>query len=61
MSENFEDKIKKIDEILSNMEKEDVDLNSSVKFYKDAMKLIKDASSLLENAELEIKKVDYDE
>lgn len=61
MSENFEDKIKKIDEILSNMEKEDVDLNSSVKFYKDAMKLIKDASSLLENTELEIKKVDYDE
>ncbi len=60
MSENFEDKIVKIDKILQDMEKDDIDLKSSVDCYKEAMKLILDATKILENAELEVKKVDYE-
>ena len=56
MEENisFEDKMKKLEEIAIELEKGDLDLDSSVIKFEEGMKLSKECSEMLEKAEKKI-------
>ena len=51
---NFEESIKKLEEIAQELEKGDLDLDSSVNKFEEGMKLSKKCNSLLEDAEKRI-------
>ena len=51
---NFEDNMKKLEEIANELEKGDLDLDTSVKKFEEGMKISKDCSKLLEDAEKRI-------
>lgn len=56
MEENtsFEDNMKKLEEIATELEKGDLDLDSSVAKFEEGMKLSKQCSEMLEKAEKKI-------
>ena len=56
MEENisFEDKMKKLEEIAVELEKGDLDLDTSVTKFEEGMKLSKECSEMLEKAEKKI-------
>ena len=58
---NFEDTMKKLENIANELEKGDLDLDTSVSKFEEGMKLSKKCNEILENAEKrileEIKKV----
>lgn len=51
---NFEEAMKKLEEIASELEKNDLDLDASVAKFEEGMKLSKQCSEILENAEKRI-------
>ena len=51
---NFEDAIKKLEEIANELEKNDLDLDTSVAKFEEGMKLSKQCSTMLEDAEKKI-------
>ena len=51
---NFEDAMKKLEEIASELEKNDLDLDTSVSKFEEGMKLSKQCSKMLEDAEKRI-------
>ncbi len=51
---NFEDAMKKLEEIASELEKNDLDLDTSVLKFEEGMKLSKQCSKMLEDAEKRI-------
>ncbi len=51
---NFEDSMKKLEEIAVELEKNDLDLDSSVAKFEEGMKLSKQCSKMLEDAEKRI-------
>lgn len=51
---NFEDAMKKLEEIAVELEKNDLDLDASVAKFEEGMKLSKQCSSMLEEAEKRI-------
>ena len=51
---NFEDAMKKLEEIASELEKNDLDLDTSVTKFEEGMKLSKQCSKILEDAEKRI-------
>ena len=51
---NFEDAMKQLEEIANELEKNDLDLDTSVKKFEEGMKLSKQCSEMLENAEKKI-------
>ncbi|MBR2241307.1 MAG: exodeoxyribonuclease VII small subunit [Clostridia bacterium] len=51
---NFEDAMKKLEEIATELEKNDLDLDSSVSKFEEGMKLSKQCSKMLEDAEKKI-------
>ena len=51
---NFEDAMKKLEEIANELEKNDLDLDSSVLKFEEGMKLSKQCSKILEEAEKKI-------
>ncbi len=53
----FEEKINKIDEIITELEKDEVNLDDSINKYTEAMKLIKECDSTLKKAEEKITKL----
>ena len=53
-STNFEDKMKKLEEIATELEKGDLDLDASVSKFEEGMKLSKECSEILEKAEKKI-------
>ena len=53
-STNFEDKMKKLEEIATELEKGDLDLDTSVSKYEEGMKLSKECREILEKAEKKI-------
>lgn len=53
----FEQKIKELEKIVSELESGNVDLDEAIKKYSDAMKLAKECSDKLKNAEAQINKV----
>ena len=51
---NFEDKKKKLENIANELEKGDLDLDTSVSKFEEGMKLSKKCNEILENAEKRI-------
>lgn len=54
---SFEEALKKLQAIVSELEEEDVSLERSVQLYEDGMTLSQYCTSLLEDAKLRIEKV----
>lgn len=54
---SFEENLKNIDEIIEKIENGELDLNTSIKEYEKAMKLIKDSNKILNEAEGKLYKV----
>lgn len=52
---SFEDKIKRLEEIVNNIESSEVDLEESIKLFEEGMALSKDCQGLLDGAEQKIK------
>ncbi|CZE47472.1 exodeoxyribonuclease VII small subunit [Campylobacter geochelonis] len=59
--ESFEAKLEKINLVLEELKKEDLNLNDSVKLYKDGVKLLKEAKEILNDAKLEVYEVESDD
>lgn len=51
---NFEEAMKKLEEIAGELEKNDLDLDASVSKFEEGMKLSKQCSKMLEEAEKKI-------
>lgn len=51
---NFEDAMKRLEEIAAELEKNELDLDSSVSKFEEGMKLSKQCSQILEDAEKRI-------
>ena len=51
---NFEDAMKKLEQIATELEKNDMDLDTSVSKFEEGMKLSKECSKMLEDAEKRI-------
>lgn len=51
---NFEEAMKKLEEIANKLEKNDLDLDKAVEKFEEGMKLSKKCSEILENAEKRI-------
>ena len=51
---NFEDSIKKLEEIVEQLEKGDLNLDESVSKFEEGMKISKECNDILENAEKKI-------
>ena len=51
---NFEDTMKKLENIANELEKGDLDLDTSVSKFEEGMKLSKKCNDILENAEKRI-------
>ena len=51
---NFEEAMKKLEEIAAELEKNDLDLDTSVKKFEEGMELSKQCSKILESAEKKI-------
>ena len=52
--ENFETKIKKLEEIVNDLEKGDSSLEDSLKKFEEGMKISKECNKLLQDAEKKI-------
>ena len=50
----FEDKIKELEKIANELEKDDLPLDESVKKFEDGMKISKECKEILDNAEKKI-------
>ncbi|BCD62574.1 MULTISPECIES: exodeoxyribonuclease VII small subunit [Nitratiruptor] len=55
---DFESRLKKAKEILDELMKQDITLAKSVELYKEGMKQLKEAEKLLEEAKVEIEKIE---
>ena len=51
---SFEDNMKKLEEIATELEKGDLDLDSSVKKFEEGVKISKECNEMLEKAEKKI-------
>ena len=51
---NFEENMKQLEQIANELEKGDLDLDTSVKIFEDGMKISKQCSDMLEKAERKI-------
>ncbi|ASM39636.1 exodeoxyribonuclease VII small subunit [Campylobacter sp. RM12327] len=60
-NDNFEEKLKKIDEILNELNSEDINLQNSVNIYKEGIKLLKESRKILEDIKLEVEYINKDE
>ena len=58
LSEDFESKLAKANEILKQLGDENLSLEQSVKLPKEGKKLLEEASQILQNAKLAIKDAD---
>lgn len=53
----FEDKIKELEKIISELESGEIDLDSSIEKYTKAMKLVKECDDKLKNIEEQVNKI----
>ena len=58
LSEDFESKLAKANEILKQLGDENLSLEQSVKLYKEGKKLLEEAGEILQNAKLVVKDAD---
>ena len=56
-NEKFEDKLKELENLVSELEKGDVPLDDAIEKYTSAMKLAKECSEKLKNAEENVNKI----
>lgn len=56
-NKTFEENMQRLEEIVRLMERGDVALDDSLKLFSEGTELIKKCSELLDNAELQVKKV----
>lgn len=59
-SEDFEDKLARLEEIAASLESGDLGLEDSIQLFDEGVKLSKECLSILENAELKITKLKND-
>ncbi len=55
--ETFEEKFERLEEIVAALEKGNLALEESLQLYKEGIALTKDCQSILEDAELRVKKI----
>lgn len=55
--ESFEDKVKKLENLLEKLKDENLSLEKSVEIYKEALNLLKQTSKILDKAKLEITEI----
>lgn len=53
----FEEKIKALEEIVTELDKDDVTLEKSLELYQEGVKLAKDCGMILKNAELKVEEL----
>ena len=53
----FEDKLNRLEKMVNELEKGDVDLDDAINKYTNAMKLAKECSEKLKNAEENVNKI----
>ena len=53
----FEDKLKELETIINELESGEIDLDSSIEKYTEAMKLVKECDEKLKNAEEQVNKI----
>ena len=53
----FEENLKRLEQIVRAMEKGDVPLEESLKLFNEGTQLVADCSKLLDEAELQVKKI----
>ncbi len=57
MEKKFEDKVKELETIISELENGEVSLDESIEKYTKAMKLVKECDSELKNIEEKVNKI----
>ena len=60
MSENkipFEDKIKRLEQIVRTMERGDAPLEESLALFQEGTNLVKECNDMLENAQMQVKMI----
>ncbi|MBQ4634777.1 MAG: exodeoxyribonuclease VII small subunit [Bacilli bacterium] len=57
MKKKFEQKMQELEQIVTELEKGDIDLDQSIDKYMSAMKLVKECDSELKKAEEQISKI----
>ena len=55
---SIEDTFKKLDKIITAMEKEDISIEDSLKYYKEGITMIKNAKSSIDRIEKQIEVID---
>ena len=53
-TENFEDKLSRLEEITSSLENSEVGLEESIQLFEEGVKLSKECFSILQKAELKV-------
>ena len=53
-SDNFEDKLARLEEITTSLENSEIGLEDSIKLFEEGVKLSKECLSVLEKAELKV-------
>jgi len=53
-SDNFEEKLTRLEEITALLEKSEIGLEDSIQIFEEGVKLSKECLSILENAELKV-------
>jgi len=56
---SFENKMKRLEEIVTQIEKSEVELEDSIKLFEEGVELSKDCQSLLDTAEKKVKALVY--
>ena len=56
-SKDFETSMQRLEQIVRSMERGDVALEESLKLFEEGTELVRNCGKLLENAELQVKKI----
>ncbi len=59
-NQTFEEKIQRLEQIVRSMERGDVPLEESLKLFQEGTELVRSCGKLLEEAELQVKKISTD-
>ena len=60
-NQSFEDKMKRIDEIVVKLDNDDITLEESLNLYKEGVTLTKECDDILKNAQLNIEELTKDD
>ncbi len=55
---SFEEKMKKLEDIIQKLDSDEVQLEESLSLYKEGIKLSKECDEILKNAQLEIEELE---